>query len=516
MTDLQLDGGSLQITDVLGVARKGRSVSLGQVARENMQRSRSLVADIAAGDRPIYGINTGFGSLSRVRIAPDQTRELQLNLVRSHASAVGEPLPDDVVRAVLVILAASLARGHSGARPEVVDLLCACLNAGVTPIVPSRGSLGASGDLAPLAHTALVLIGEGRARYNGAEISGGDALRAVGLEPLTLAPKEGLALLNGTHVMTALGTLAVHDAGVLLDDAQVAAAMSLDAALGTPVPLDPRIHALRGQPGQIAVAARLRELLIGSELPDTHRDNDPRVQDPYSLRCTPQVLGAVRDGLAYARGVIEHELGAVTDNPLVFADDGVVLSGGNFHGQPLALAFDMLAIALTHLAAISERRTYLLLTAAEPEMKLPAFLSGGSGLESGLMIAQYTAAALVNECTVLAHPASVANIPSSAGMEDYNSMGATAALKARQVLALARRVVAIELLVAAQALDYHRPLRSGVGVEAAHARLRQAVPFLTHDRVLADDIAAIVGIMESDALVSDGGRMTNDERRSSP
>jgi histidine ammonia-lyase len=453
MTDLQLDGGSLQITDVLGVARKGRSVSLGQVARENMQRSRSLVADIAAGDRPIYGINTGFGSLSRVRIAPDQTRELQLNLVRSHASAVGEPLPDDVVRAVLVILAASLARGHSGARPEVVDLLCACLNAGVTPIVPSRGSLGASGDLAPLAHTALVLIGEGRARYNGAEISGGDALRAVGLEPLTLAPKEGLALLNGTHVMTALGTLAVHDAGVLLDDAQVAAAMSLDAALGTPVPLDPRIHALRGQPGQIAVAARLRELLIGSELPDTHRDNDPR---------------------------------------------------------------DMLAIALTHLAAISERRTYLLLTAAEPEMKLPAFLSGGSGLESGLMIAQYTAAALVNECTVLAHPASVANIPSSAGMEDYNSMGATAALKARQVLALARRVVAIELLVAAQALDYHRPLRSGVGVEAAHARLRQAVPFLTHDRVLADDIAAIVGIMESDSLVSDGGRMTNDERRSSP
>ncbi len=500
MMDLLLDGQTLAAADVLAVARSRRHVALGALARAEMQRAQALVAAIAAGDRPVYGINTGFGSLSRVRIAPDQTAQLQLNLVRSHASAVGEPLLDDVVRAALVIGAASLARGHSGARPEVVELMCACLNRGLTPIVPARGSLGASGDLAPLAHIALVLIGEGRARLDDRVLPGGEALREAGLAPLQLGPKEGLALLNGTHVMTALGTLAVHDATVLLDAAQIAAAMSLDAALGTPAPLDARIHELRGQPGQIAVAARLRELLAGSELPATHRENDPRVQDPYSLRCAPQVMGAVADGLAYVRGVIAAELGAVTDNPLVFAEDGDVLSGGNFHGQPLALALDLLAVTLTHLAAMSERRTYLLLTAAEPEMKLPAFLSGGSGLESGLMIAQYTAAALVNECTVLAHPASVANIPSSAGMEDYNSMGATAALKARQVLDLARRVVAIELLVAAQALDYHRPLRSGAGVEAAHARLRRAVPFLTHDRVLADDIAAIVGIMEAEGL----------------
>ncbi|MBL8094722.1 MAG: histidine ammonia-lyase [Anaerolineales bacterium] len=502
MTDLVLDGQALSLDDVSDVARNKLRVCLGANARVRMAQAQALVAAIAAGDRPVYGINTGFGSLSRVRIAPDQTRELQLNLVRSHAAAVGEPLPDDVVRAVLLIGAASLARGHSGARPEVVELMCACLNHGVTPVVPARGSLGASGDLAPLAHVALSLIGEGRARFDERILPGGEALRAAGLAPLQLGPKEGLALLNGTHVMTALGALAIQDATTLLEVAQAAAAMSLDAALGTPAPLDPRIHALRGQPGQIAVAARLRNLLAGSELPATHRENDPRVQDPYSLRCAPQVLGAVADGLGYVRGVIAHELGAVTDNPLVFADDGVVLSGGNFHGQPLALALDLLAVTLTHLAAISERRTYLLLTAAEPEMKLPAFLSGGSGLESGLMIAQYTAAALVNECTVLAHPASVANIPSSAGMEDYNSMGATAALKARQVLELARRVVAIELLVAAQALDYHRPLRSGAGVEAVHAGLRQTVPFLTHDRVLADDIAAIVAIIESGELVS--------------
>lgn len=501
MTDLLLDGQALSLADVIAVARHGRRVHLGPTAREQMAAAQALVARIAGGDRPVYGINTGFGSLSRVRIAPEQTRELQLNLVRSHASAVGEPLPDDVVRAALLVGAASLARGHSGARPAVVDLMCACLNRDLTPVVPSRGSLGASGDLAPLAHIALVLVGEGRARLNGQILPGGDALHAAGLAPLQLGPKEGLALLNGTHVMTALGCLALHDAGHLLAVAEVAAAMSLDAALGTPAPLDPRIHALRGQPGQIDVAMRLRDLLAGSELPATHRENDPRVQDPYSLRCTPQVLGAVADGLGYARGVFAAELGAVTDNPLVFAADEAVLSGGNFHGQPLALALDLLAVVLTHLAAISERRTYLLLTAAEPEMKLPAFLSGGSGLESGLMIAQYTAAALVNECTVLAHPASVANIPSSAGMEDYNSMGATAALKARQVLALARQVVAIELLVAAQALDYHRPLRSGAGVESAHAQLRRSVPFLTHDRVLADDIAAIVAIIEKETLV---------------
>lgn len=499
MDDLILDGQPLTIAEVIEVARHRRPVRLGAPAAERVAAARRLVERHVDGARPIYGLNTGFGSLSRVRIAAHQTRHVQLNLVRSHAAGSGTPLPQDVVRALMLLSAASLARGHSGVRPEVIATLCGMLNHGIHPLIPSRGSVGASGDLAPLAHMALALIGEGRVWHDEQLLPAAEALAAHGITPLRLEAKEGLALLNGTHLMTGLGALLVHDATTLLESALVAAAMSLDAALASHVPLDARIHAVRRQPGQIAVAARMRALLSGSELPASHADC-PRVQDPYSLRCAPQVLGAVQDALAYVRGVIETELGAVTDNPLCFVEDDAILSGGNFHGQPLAIALDLLAIALTQVAAIAERRVFLLLEAREPTMGLQPFLSRAPGLQSGLMVAQYTAAALVNECQSLAHPASIGNIPTSAGMEDYNSMGATAALKAAQVLEHARRVVAIELLCAAQALEFHRPLRSGAGVEAAHACIRSMVPALDADRPLAEDIAALTELIARGAI----------------
>ncbi len=501
MHELVLDGQPLSITDVVAVARDGRPARLGDHARTRVTAARRLVEQHAHDSHPFYGINTGFGSLSRVRIAPAEIDQLQINLVRSHAAGAGEPLPIEVVRAMMLLSAASLARGHSGVRAEVIETICACLNQGVHPLVPSRGSVGASGDLAPLAHMALALIGEGRALHHGHESSAADALHAAGIAPLRLKAKEGLALLNGTHLMAALGALAIHDAVVLFDSALVAAAMSLEGALASHVPLDARIHQARRQPGQIAVAARMRELLAGSELPASHADC-PRVQDPYSLRCIPQVLGAVHDAIGYARGVIETELGGVTDNPLCFPDEGEILSGGNFHGQPLAIALDLLAIALTNLAAIAERRVFLLLAAQEPAMRVTPFLSARPGLQSGLMVAQYTAAALVNECQGLAHPASVGNVPTSAGMEDYNSMGATAALKARRVLEHARTVVAIELLSAAQALEFQHPLRAGTGVEAAHARIRSVVPPLVEDRPLAGDIAALEAMIARGELAA--------------
>ncbi len=487
---VDLEGGPLTVDQVVAVARQRSTVRLTPGARERIAQGRAVVERLNTADgRPVYGVNTGFGTLSRVRIPAEQIDQLQLNLVRSHAVGAGEPLADDVVRAMLLLLAASLARGHSGVRPEVVDLIVACLNRGLHPVVPSRGSVGASGDLAPLAHIALALIGEGKLRRAGQTRLAGDALAAEGLSALRLRAKEGLALLNGTHLMTAIGALLVHDSRTLLDSAVLAAAMSLEGALGTHAALDPRLHALRGQSGQIAIAAQMRALLAGSELPASHSD-DPRVQDPYSLRCAPQVLGAVHDALGYVRAVIEAELGAVTDNPLTMPE-GDIVSGGNFHGAPLALALDTLAIALTHLAGVAERRIYLLVSAEEPEMRLPKFLTRASGLQSGLMIAQYTAAALVNECATLASPASVINLPTSAGMEDWNSMGATSALKAQAVLANARRVVAIELICAAQALELHRPLRSGPGVEAGLSRIRSLVGAYTEDRSLADDIILV-------------------------
>lgn len=490
-TTITIDGQALTEADVLAVARHNAQVSLGNEARRLIQAARTLIDQIAEEDRRVYGVTTGFGHLSRVRIPHDQLVQLQQNLLRSHAAGVGEALPAEVVRAMMLLLAASLARGHSGVRAEVVELLLAMLNARVHPIVPSIGSVGASGDLAPLAHLALVLIGEGEAEYDGRRFTGGEALQRAGLQPLDLHAKEGLALINGTHLMESSAILALADAQTLIRTAEVACAMSVEGLKGSHVPFDERIQRLRGQRGQQASAARMRHMLRNSEINVSHRDC-PRVQDPYTLRCAPQVFGAVRDALDYCAGVFERELGAVTDNPLLFPDDGDVLSGGNFHGQPLALALDMLAIALAQLAGFSERRIFSLLGPNDwDEGGAPLFLTPNPGINSGFMIAQYVAAALVNDIKILAHPASIDSIPTSAGMEDFVSMGATSANKLRQIIEKTRQVVSIELLCAAQMLDFRRPLKPGKGVQQAYKLVRASVPMLDHDRQLAPDIATI-------------------------
>lgn len=488
---IMINGQALTRAEVITVARYSTPVLLGEHAIEQIQAARAIIETIAAEGRTIYGVTTGFGHLSTVHISQDHLVDLQHNLLRSHAAGVGEPLSEEVVRAMMVLLATSLARGNSGVRVEVVQLLIALLNQHISPIVPSRGSLGASGDLAPLAHLGLVLIGEGEAIYQGQRYTGDEALRLAGLTPLRLKAKEGLALVNGTHLMEAIALLVVTDAEILLNSAEVACAMSIEGLMGSHVPLDPRIHRSRGQVGQEISAAHLRELVSKSEINSSHQ-SCPRVQDPYTMRCAPQVFGAVYDALKYCREIFERELGAVTDNPLVFPIDGDVLSGGNFHGQPLALALDVLAIALTQLASFSERRIYSLMGphAWDPQ-EAPLFLTPDPGLNSGFMITQYVAAALVNECKVLAHPASIDSIPTSAGMEDFVSMGATCAHKAQQILALAQQVVAIELLCAAQMLEFRKPLRPGIGVQRAYELVRAHVPMLNQDRVLAGDIALL-------------------------
>lgn len=505
MTDprtVELDGSPLSIEDVAAVADRKARPTLTASAREGMMAARRTVESIAAGDRAIYGVNTGFGSLSRVRIELEQLAQLQTNIVRSHAAGVGEPLPPRVVRAMMTILAASLARGLSGVRPELVDRLVFMLDHDLVPLVPSRGSVGASGDLAPLAHVATTLLGEGHVHWNGRIEPTGLALTAMRTPPLRLEAKEGLALLNGTHLMAACGALALHDLDRILDAAMVATAMSLDGCRASHGPLDARIHEARRQPGQIAVAARLRDLLEGSSIVESHRENDPRVQDPYSLRAAPQVLGAAVDAIRTVRHVFEQELGAVTDNPLILPDaDGTraIRSGGNFHGMPLAIQLDLLRIACTHVAGISERRVFWVLSGHDVHNPVTPYLAADPGLQSGLMIAQYTAAACASELQTLSNPASVANIPTSAGIEDYNSMGATAGLLALRGIELLRSVVAIELLVMAQALEHQRPLSSGAGVEAAHAALRRVVPPLSGDRAPARDIAAV------ERLIASGG-----------
>ncbi len=483
----------IKLADITAVARAQIPVSLSRSAELRVQAARDLVENLCTQDRTVYGVTTGFGHLSSVKIPGDQLAELQRNLIRSHASGVGEPFDIATTRAIMTLLASSLARGHSGVRRELLHLLISMLNQGVTPVVPMRGSVGASGDLAPLAHLSLVLIGEGQAWYEGDQLLGGEALRRAGLQPLTLRAKEGLALINGTHVMEACGALAISDSWRLLRAAEVATAMSIEALLGSYVPLDERIHALRPQAGQPRTAARLRALLAGSEINPSHAVCG-RVQDPYTLRCAPQVLGAARDTLAHCEGIFSAELGAVTDNPLIFSDDGDVLSGGNFHGEPLALALDFLAIALAQIASFSERRTYNLLGPHDWDKgsnRLELFLTPEPGLNSGYMIAQYTAAALVNEIKILAHPASIDSIPTSAGMEDFVSMGVTAGIKLKQVIDLAHLVVAIELLCAAQGLDFRKPLHPGRGVAQAYDLLRSLVPSLTEDRPPSPDIEAV-------------------------
>jgi len=494
-----LNGQALRVEEVVAVARHGAAVAVGDEARRRLEAARAVVEDAVARGDIAYGVTTGFGDLSRVRIPAYEVAPLQRNLIVSHAAGVGDPLPEEVVRAMLLLLAASLSRGYSGVRPAVADLLVAFLNRGVMPVVPSKGSVGASGDLAPLAHIGLVLIGEGEAMVGSGEGEGGRervpghvALERAGLTPLVLAAKEGLAIINGTHLMAAVGALAVYDAAVLVESGEAAAAMSLEALRGTDVPFDARIHAIRRQAGQAATAAHMRRLLAGSAIIPSHRADDPRVQDPYTLRCIPQVIGAVRDTVDHCTRIVEAELGAVTDNPLCFPDDDVILSGGNFHGQPVALALDILALALAELAAFSERRTYLLLDDREPlRDRLPPFLAHAPGLNSGYMVAQYVAASLVAENAILAAPAGLHSVPTSAGMEDFVSMGATAALKLRAVLRNAAHIVAIELLCAAEGVEYRRPLRAGAGVEEALRRVRALVLPLAQDRSLHPDITAL-------------------------
>jgi histidine ammonia-lyase len=483
-----LDGGPLALDDVSAVARAGVAVSIGPNAARRVAEARRFVNELAHAAAPVYGITTGVGKLKDVVIAPDQRDELQRNLVMSHAAGVGAPLPEPETRAVMLLLAASLARGASGVRPEVLERIVACLNARVHPVIPEQGSVGSSGDLAPLAHVAACLIGEGEAWCEGAGVAAREALARASITPVRLQAKEGLALLNGTHLMTALGSLAVLDATVLVRLADVTGAMSLEALMGTNAAFDARIHALRPHPGQHASAANLRALTAESAIIASHQDCT-RVQDAYSLRCMPQVHGSARAALAFARDVLARELGSVTDNPLVFAADRAVLSGGNFHGEPLGLALDTLAIGLAQLGGIAERRIDRLVNPLVSE-GLPPFLTPAGGLNSGYMIAQYVAAALASELKTLAHPASVDSIPTSALQEDYNAMGAGAALKLRRALANVRQILAIELLLASQALDFRAPLAPGKGSAAARAALRARVPALAGDRYLKTDLDA--------------------------
>jgi histidine ammonia-lyase len=504
MEHVLLDGDTLRLEEVQAVARGRARAELAPSARERVRRARALVEERLGDGQAHYGINTGFGTLAEVRIAPEDLRRLQRNLVLSHAAGVGAPLPLPEARALMLLRANVLAKGCSGIREATLDLLVAMIDRGVVPVVPERGSVGASGDLAPLAHLALVLIGEGEAFYapGGAEpvrLPGRDALRRAGLEPVELQPKEGLALVNGTQAMAAVGTLALLRAERLAALADLAGAMTLEGLLGSTRPFIAEIQVARGQPGQIASAARLRELLAGSEINASHQGPEcHKVQDPYSLRCMPQVHGAARDGIGFCRAVLACEVNAATDNPLVFPELGEIVSGGNFHGQPVALALDVLAIATSHLAAISERRVEQLVN---PSLSgLPPFLAPRHGLNSGFMIAQVTSAALVSENKVLCHPSSVDSIPSSAGREDHVSMGMAAALKARQVIDHVRSCLAIELLVAAQAIDLRQPLRPAAKVAEAHARIRAVVPHLDDDRELHRDISAVSRLVDEGQL----------------
>ena len=487
---MELNGEQISLRELAAVALGGEAVHVSSLARPRILASRKLIEQIVARDVVVYGVNTGFGKLSDVRIPHAELRQLQLNLVRSHACGIGNPLSEAEVRAMMVLRANVLALGLSGIRYEAIELLCELLNRRVCPVVPEKGSVGASGDLAPLAHLALTLIGEGEAFFEAQRMSGAEALRRAQLTPLQLEAKEGLALLNGTQGMHAVGGLALLRAQRVACVADVAGAMSLEALKGTPAAFDLRLHDARPHPGQKAVAEHLLSLMEGSEIRQSHLKDDPRVQDAYSLRCMPQVHGAVRGALAHCEDVLLIESASATDNPLVFADSGEVISGGNFHGAPLAFVFDYVAIAIADLMNMSERRTDRLVNPDKNE-GLPAFLARHPGVESGFMTAQVAAASLVNEARVLAHPASADNITTSGGKEDHVSMGMTSALKLRSIVDLAENLLAIELLAAAEGLERRRPLKAGVGVEHAFAAVRKIAPPLTQDRSLSGDIARV-------------------------
>jgi len=492
MKTITLDGRSLTLRDLALAARREAEVELSGGAREAMAASRAVVKQLVEQGTTVYGITTGFGIFSEVAIPPDKVRELQRNLILSHCAGVGAPYPVEVCRAMIILRVNALAKGFSGIRPEIVELLVRLHREDIVPVVPSQGSVGASGDLAPLAHLAGVLLGVGMVWRRGVRMGAAEALEGAGIGPVALEAKEGLALINGTQAITAVGGLALLKAQMLLDLADAFAAMSLDALLGTDAAFDPRIHAARPHDGQRTVAARLRGFLEGSRLRESHR-NCGKVQDAYSLRCIPQVHGAVRDAVGFAARTMEIEINSATDNPLIFAGEGDVISGGNFHGAPVALACDIAAIALCDLASISERRTERLVN---PQLSgLPAFLVREGGLHSGFMIAQVTAAALVSECKALSHPASVDSIPTSANKEDHVSMGPIAAMKLARIADNVAVVLAIEALCAAQAIEFHRPLRSSAVLESVVEAIRTRVPFWEADRYLHDDLSAMIELV---------------------
>ncbi len=501
MNALHINGNDLTLEEVREVAAERRPVLLSADAREGVDRSRAVVDEIAASDKLAYAITTGVGKLSDVRIAGDQIRELQINLVRSHAAGVGEPLAAAETRAMMLLRANSLAKGFSGVRAVVIDTLCEMLNRGVTPFVPSQGSVGASGDLAPLAHLALAMIGEGECLdAAGKRIVSADALKQSQIKPLVLQAKESISLINGTQGMLAVGTLALLAAEILVDSADVLGGLCCDALKGTDAAFDERIHKARPHSGQMKTAANLRKMLEGSQIRESHRTCG-RVQDAYSLRCIPQVHGAVRDTLAHCREVFETEANSAVDNPLVFITDaensaGDVISGGNFHGEPLAFALDFLGIALSALAGISERRIERLVNPALSE-GLPPFLAHGAGLNSGFMMPQVTAAALVSENKVLAHPASVDSITTSGNKEDYVSMGMTAAIKLKRIVENTRHVLAIEAMAVAQAIDFLAPLKTSKRGQAAHAAIRAVCPTMEKDRVMYKDFARLAELIAS-------------------
>ncbi|MEJ2166888.1 MAG: histidine ammonia-lyase [Desulfobacterales bacterium] len=489
----------MTLEKLVKIARQGANVKLTPASEQRLRDTRRLIGKWVEEERTIYGVTTGFGALSDVVISKKDTRRLQENILMSHAAGVGEPLEEEIVRASMALRIKDLARGHSGIRLETVTHLIALLNWGVCPVMPAKGSVGASGDLAPLAHMSLVLIGQGEALYKGQRMTGGQALSKCGLKPIHLEAGEGLALVNGTQVMTAIGGLAVYDARRLSKVTDIAAAMSLEVLMGSRTEFNKRIHEIRPHPGQAAAADNMERIVQNSEIITSHKDCG-RVQDAYTLRCSPQVHGATKDALNYCHRVIETEMNSSTNNPLFFAENQDFLLGGNFHGQPVALAMDFLSMAAAELANISERRIERLVN---PMLSgLPAFLVGDGGLNSGFMIAQYTAAALVSENKVLCHPASVDSIPTSANKEDHVSMGTIAARQCREVLRNTEEVIAIELLCAAQALDLFTNLKPGEGTLEAYRVIRQEIPHLETDRILAADIATMKALIRSGKILT--------------
>jgi histidine ammonia-lyase len=509
-----LTPGRLSLALLRRIAFDPPPVVLDPATGPAIEAGRRLIAETVAAGRTVYGVNTGFGLLARTRIADDRLRELQVRLVQSHAAGTGPALDAPVVRLALVLKAASLAQGYSGVRAEIVGALLALYAADVLPVIPSKGSVGASGDLAPLAHLSRVLLGQGMVTIGGVDRPAAEGLAVAGMAPLVLEPKEGLALLNGTQTSTALALVGLFRIEDVFHAALVAGALSIDAAMGSDTPFDPRIHAIRGQPGQIDCARIYRTLLRGSAIRESHRTGDDRVQDPYSLRCQPQVMGACLDQMRHAADVLAREANAVTDNPLVFADSGEVLSGGNFHAEPVALAADALAVAVAEIASLSERRLALLIDATLSG--LPAFLVRDGGLNSGFMIAQVTAAALVSENKVLAHPASVDSLPTSANQEDHVSMATFAARRLLEMAENAAAVVGIELLAAAQGIDFRAPLTTAPPLQTAHGRVRAAVPHYAEDRFFADDIEAARRLVVDRALADLPGRDLLPSTRESP